>query len=248
MSNKITNPFLKQLISGISQKATEGRINNISWSTLSEAKSYLKTEAGEKDAKAPADDILGDTSAKNAPAQPETGGTEDPAATGGDAAADPLAGAADGGAAAATGEDAEADPLAGDAGAEAEAEAGGDEDPAQAQADAVKAKAELEKAKAEKDQAEEELENQSYIKLKSSSGTQFLLSKILNQAFRTNTIDALASEMVQKLNIKTKDDVSAFSQDVAAFKVLPGMPQLITSMGTMAEKQPAQASPEQGTE
>lgn len=234
MSNKISNPFLKQLISGISKKATEGRINNISWGTLSEAKAEAAKKSGDEDI----GDILGD----------EGGGAQKPATGGADAAAQPADGAAQptaGDEAGATGED----PLAGAdvTGEDPTATAGGDEgggeeNPEQAQADAVKAKAELEKAKAEKDQAEKELENQSYIKLKSSSGTRFLLGKILNQAFKTNTIDALAAEMVQKLNVKTQADIASFSQDVAAFKVLPGMPELLDSMKSMAEKQPEAAA------
>jgi len=55
MSNKITNPFLKQLISGISQKATQGRITGVDWNILEEAKKNkkvakktLKKESDEK--------------------------------------------------------------------------------------------------------------------------------------------------------------------------------------------------------
>ena len=38
MNNKIDNPFLKQLISGISQKANQGRMTDIGWNVLEEAK------------------------------------------------------------------------------------------------------------------------------------------------------------------------------------------------------------------
>ena len=38
MNNKITNPFLKQLISEISNKTSEGRITDLSWGSLNEAK------------------------------------------------------------------------------------------------------------------------------------------------------------------------------------------------------------------
>lgn len=55
MSNKITNPFLKQLISGISQKATQGRITGVDWNVIEEAKKNkkvakktLKKESDEK--------------------------------------------------------------------------------------------------------------------------------------------------------------------------------------------------------
>ena len=55
MSNKITNPFLKQLISGISQKANQGRMTGVDWNILEEAKKNkkvakktLKKESDEK--------------------------------------------------------------------------------------------------------------------------------------------------------------------------------------------------------
>jgi hypothetical protein len=213
MNNKITNPLLKQLISEISNKTAEGRITGVSWAIIEEAKKKKKVNEAEKD---PADELLGGDKEgeKDAPKP------EQPTAEKG---AEPKKGA---------GVDAaKADKV----GAE---EVGGEEDVEKAQADATKAKAELEKAKAEKDQAEEELEKQSYIKLKSGSGVQFLLGKILNQAFKSNTIDALASEMVQKLNIKTADDVDAFEVDNTPSKALPGMANLIASMKAMATKQP----------
>jgi hypothetical protein len=41
--NKISNPFLKQIISEISNKATEGRVDSsISWGVLTEAKKKKK--------------------------------------------------------------------------------------------------------------------------------------------------------------------------------------------------------------
>jgi hypothetical protein len=62
MNNKITNPFLKQLISGISQKATQGRITDIGWNILEEAKKNkkvvkksLKKEGEEKSSQQPED-------------------------------------------------------------------------------------------------------------------------------------------------------------------------------------------------
>ena len=112
------------------------------------------------------------------------------------------------------------------------------EDSEEAQADAAEAKAELEKAKAEKDRAEKEIKQQSYIKLGSQSGTQYLLGKVLDHAFKTNTIDALAGEMVQKLKIQTPEDMNAFGEDTAAFRVIPGMPELLTAMKPLATKQP----------
>jgi hypothetical protein len=217
MNNKITNPFLKQLISGISQKATQGRITDIGWNVLEEAKKNkkvvkktLKKEADEKKKEEPAADA-GDEKEGGLPAL--------------DAAAEaPDAPKADA-----------KDTAAPDAGAEAPDS--GSEDAEEAQADAAEAKAELEKAKAEKDQAEKEIKKHSYIKLGSGAGTQFLLGKILDHAFKTNTIDALAGEMVQKLKITTPEDMNAFSEETATYRVIPGMPELLSSMKTMATKQ-----------
>jgi hypothetical protein len=215
MNNKITNPLLKQLISEIASKANEGRVVDVNWKKLYESKNMVKMEANEKGGeKDPVDDLLSGGPEKNASTpdenKPEKAPTDDKAAAGGD------------------------EKKAADTETPSD---GGEENAEKAQADATKAKAELEKAKAEKDQAEEELEKQSYIKLKSGSGVQFLLGKLLNQAFKTNTIDALASEMVQKLNIKTVNDVESFEIDNAQAKTLPGMANLIASMKTMATKQ-----------
>lgn len=222
MNNKITNPFLKQLISGISQKATQGRITDIGWNVLEEAKKNkkvvkksLKKEAiGDKKKEEPAADA-GDEKADGLPAL--------------DAAPEAEKSAPEAGADA-------PEASAPDAGAEAP-DAGSEEDADKAQADAAEAKAELEKAKAEKDQAEKEIKKHSYIKLGSGAGTQFLLGKILDHAFKTNTIDALAGEMVQKLKITTPEDMNAFSEETATYRVIPGMPELLSSMKTMATKQ-----------
>ena len=288
MSNKITNPFLKQLISGISQKANQGRMTGVDWNILEEAKknkkvakktlkkesdekkpsqqpedryeweddpyhsrqfeksdvswreydmdmnpeSYRVKEADEK--KNPADDA-GDE--KDAGGLPPLGGkdeapTNEPKAKAGgkDAGATPDGGKEDAGTDAPTGLD--------------DKEGGTEEDSEEAQADAAEAKAELEKAKAEKDQAEKEIKKHSYIKLGSNSGTQFLLGKILDHAFKTNTIDALAGEMVQKLKIATPDDINAFSEETASYRVIPGFPELLSSMKTMATKQPEETEEE----
>lgn len=289
MSNKITNPFLKQLISGISQKATQGRITGVDWNILEEAKknkkvakktlkkegdekkpsqqpedryewendpyhskqfeksdvswreydkkmnpeSYRVKEADEK--KNPADDA----GKEDAGGLPPLGGkdeapTNEPKAKAGgkDAGADapPDGGKEDAGTDAPAGLDGE--------------EGGAEEDSEKAQADAAEAKAELEKAKAEKDQAEKEIKKHSYIKLGSNSGTQFLLGKILDHAFKTNTIDALAGEMVQKLKITTPEDINAFSEETASYRVIPGFPELLSSMKTMATKQPEETEEE----
>ena len=222
MNNKITNPFLKQLISGISQKATQGRITDIGWNVLEEAKKNkkvvkksLKKEAiGDKKKEEPAADA-GDEKSDGLPAP--------------DAAPEAEKSAPEAGADA-------PEASAPDAGAESP-DAGSEEDADKAQADAAEAKAELEKAKAEKDQAEKEIKKHSYIKLGSGAGTQFLLGKILDHAFKTNTIDALAGEMVQKLKITTPEDMNAFSEETATYRVIPGMPELLSSMKTMATKQ-----------
>lgn len=235
MSNKITNPFLKQMISEIANKTNVGRLN-ISWNVIEEAKKKkknIKKEAVDK--KKPADAAGEEKDAGELPplgGQDETPTNEPKTKEAGQDAGDgasPDAGAKDAG----------ADPLAGSGGEEA---AGGEEDSEAAQADASKAKAELEKAKAEKDQAEKEIKKHSYIKLGSNSGTQFLLGKILDHAFKTNTIDALAGEMVQKLKITTPEDINAFSEETASYRVIPGFPELLSAMKTMATKQSDETS------
>ena len=288
MSNKITNPFLKQLISGISQKATQGRITGVDWNVIEEAKKNkkvakktLKKESDEKkpsqqpedryeweddpyhsrqfeksdvswreydmkmnpesyrvkeaDEKNKPEDDAGDE--KDAGGLPPLGGkdeapTNEPKAKAGgkDAGAPPDGGKEDAGTDAPTGLD--------------DKEGGAEEDSEEAQADAAEAKAELEKAKAEKDQAEKEIKKHSYIKLGSNSGTQFLLGKILDHAFKTNTIDALAGEMVQKLKITTPEDINTFSEETASYRVIPGFPELLSSMKTMATKQPEETEEE----
>ena len=231
MSNKITNPLLKQLISEIANKANEGRITNINWQSLTEAKKKKGVkEAAEEKKK----DSL--------PKLPPLGGADEKPEAAPDSADKPetpdAGGAADKAPDAEKPTDAPAEPTE-----PAQPEAS-PEDAEKAQADAVKAKAELEKAKAEKDKAEKEIKKQSYVKLSSGAGTQFLLGKILNQAFKTNTIDALASEMVQKLKIETPEDMTSFSEDTAQYRVIPGMTELLASMKTMATKQPEEPTEE----
>ena len=290
MSNKITNPFLKQMISEIANKTNVGRLN-ISWSVIEEAKkkkksikkestdvtkqenppqsqqpedrfewendpyhsrqfeksdvswreydmdmnpqNYRVKEADEK--KNPADAAGGE----DAGGLPPLGGkdeapTNEPKAK--TSGKDAGAGAPPDGGKEAAGDESPAG-LDGEAG-------GAEEDSEEAQADAAEAKAELEKAKAEKDQAEKEIKKHSYIKLGSNSGTQFLLGKILDHAFKTNTIDALAGEMVQKLKITTPEDINAFSEETASYRVIPGFPELLSSMKTMATKQPEETEEE----
>jgi hypothetical protein len=223
MNNKITNPYLKKLISEISTNASKGRFD-LSWSVIEEAKNKkkLKKEAGEKrpapsDADATADSLLG--GADETPKNPKQAGA-------------PAAGAPA--------------PAKADANLEADAEdTAGSEETDQAKKDATKAKAELEKAKAEKEQAEKEIKKHAYISLGSSSGTQFLLGKVLDHAFKTNTIDALAGEMVNTLKINTPEDLSNFSEDVVTYMNIPGMPELLSSMKTLANKEPE--TPEEPT-
>jgi hypothetical protein len=191
---------------------------NISWGALKESNNFVKKEADEK---------------------PKADDSGLPPLDGSDAPADKPAPAPK---ADAKAEKAPAPKPAEPAPAPApEADA---EDADKAQADAAKKKAELEKAKAEKAQAEEELEQHSYVKLKSSGGTQFMLGKILDHAFKTNTIDALASEMAQKLKITTPEDAAAFEKDMALYKTIPGMPELIGAIKSVAVSEPKQTEEE----
>jgi hypothetical protein len=237
--NKTTNPFLKQMLTEISRKTTEGRLVDINWQVINEAKKKktLKKEVAKRPPQEDpnAEDETPQKAAPQPDAAPEpSAGKEDPA--GGDAGMPDIGGA--------PGQEAPA-PDAGGApeAPDAPPSEPKPEDAGQAQDDASKAKAELEKAKAEKDQAEQELQDESYIKLNSHAGTQFLLSKILDHAFKTNTIDALAGEMVGKLKIETPEDMSSFIEELAPFMVIPGMAQLISSMKGLATKQAPAGNP-----
>lgn len=121
-----------------------------------------------------------------------------------------------------------------------QADKGGEteDNPEKAKADAVKAKAELEKAKAEKEEAEKELEQQATIKLVSKPGVTFLLGKLLGDAVEKNTVDALATEMAQKLKIETPEDFEIFSNQMTPFKAMPGVDKLLGSIKTAASSQP----------
>lgn len=214
MNNKISNPLLKQLISEIANKANEGRITNISWGVIDEAKKKkaLTKEANEKkptnDKEKPTNKTTLDTAQDF---EKEKVGVPN-------LDADPKKGA----------DDAATEPS----------EKTSPEDPEKAKEDASKAKAELEKAKAEKAAAEKELEQHKYVKLSSGGGIKFLLGKAVEHAFKAGEIDSLAGEMVDKLKIKTPDDMSSFSEDVVTYMSIPGMPELIDSMRTMATEQP----------
>lgn len=234
MNNKISNPLLKQLISEIANKANQGRINDLNWETLRESKNILKKEADEKaapSAEKPKDQPPApakDAASKEKPASPNAEKSPKDA-KGGDE----------------KGPDAAPKDALSDLGKEAPSkDQAPEEDVEKAQTDAAEKQAELEKAKAEKAQAEKELEQQSYIKLKSSSGQKYLLGKILNHAFKTNTIDALASEMAQKLRITTPEDVATFEKDMALYKTIPGMAELISSIRDVAVEEPKKAPSE----
>jgi hypothetical protein len=227
MNSKITNPYLKQLLSEISNNANKNRLNDLSWETIYEArkKKGVKKEQDEKKKDAPAEEPAADQTGGDLP--PLGGADETPKDTG-----TPEQAAAAG---AKPANKADASPKADpDAGAEDT----GEDEAEKAKAAAAKAKAELEKAKAEKEKAEKEIEKNQYVTIGSSGGTQFLLGKVLDHAFKTNTIDALASEMVDKLKVQTPEDMDAFSEDVVTYMTIPGMPELISSMKTLATKKP----------
>jgi hypothetical protein len=234
MNNKITNPHLKKILSEISSNANKYRLNDLSWETIYEArkKKSVKKEQDEKKKDAPAEEPAADETGGDLP--PLGGADEKPKDTGAAKPA-PAAGA----------KPADKADAAPEAGADAGTEDTGEDEADQAKADAAKAKAELEKAKAEKEQAEKEIKKHAYISLGSSSGTQFLLGKVLDHAFKTNTIDALAGEMVNTLKINTPEDLSNFSEDVVTYMNIPGMPELLSSMKTLANKEPE--TPEEPT-
>ncbi len=241
--NKITNPYLKQMISEISNKTVDGRLVDVNWGALNEAKKKkqapLKSSGLGKGGKPKAlvSDKLkeaAEEAPKDEPKKEEPKKDELPELPdlGVEKSAD-------------KGTDAPAEKPAADAPADAAPEAPAEpapeaspEDAEKAKEDAEQAKQELEKAKAEKERAEKEIQQQSYVKLGSNAGIQFLMTKLLDHAFKTNTIDALAGEMVQKLKIQTPEDMNAFSEDTATFRVIPGMPELLSSMKTLATKQP----------
>ncbi len=239
MNNKITNPYLKQILSEISNNANKYRLNDLSWEAIYEArkKKSVKKEQDEKKKDAPAEDP-----AAEQPAADQTGGDLPPTGGANETPEDTSAAQQSPESGAEPVDQTAAAPEAGaDAGAGEDAGGQGDaseEEVEQAKADAAKAKAELEKAKAEKEKAEKEIEKNKYVKLSSSGGTQFLLGKIIDHSFKTNTIDALAAEMVDKLKIQTPEDMDAFSEDVVTYMTIPGMPELISSMKTLATKQP----------
>ena len=100
----------------------------------------------------------------------------------------------------------------------------------------------MEKAKAEKNQAEKDIEKQSYVHLTSPGGVSFLLGKLIDHAFKTNTIDSLAGEMVQKLKIQTPEEFQLFSDEMVPYKNLPGVGDLLISMKSMANSKADQTT------
>jgi hypothetical protein len=237
MNNKTTNPFLKQMIAEIARKTEQGRIN---W-PLNEAKKKktLKKEVAKRPPQEDPNAGVEDEN-PNQPPSPEAPSPEAAPDAGNEVPPDSGAGLPDLGA-----EPGQEDPAAaaGDLGGDMPPSEPAGEDPEAAQADAEDAKAKVDQATAEKDQAEKELEDQAYIKLNSHSGTQFLLSKLLDHAFKTNTIDALAGEMVGKLKVDTPEDMTAFVEELAPFMIIPGMAQLISSMKGLATKQAPAGNP-----
>lgn len=241
MNNKISNPLLKQLIAEIAGKANQGRINDLSWGAIYETKQKaLRKEADEKSPDTSAEDKGGEDLPPLGKTDASTGGEEKSSEKGGELP--PLGGEKP--APSAPKKDAGPQPKSSDKAAAPAApskpdDAKGDQGEAdKAKEDAAKAKAELEKAKAEKAAAEKELEQNKYVKLTSSGGTQFLLGKVVDHAFKSGEIDALAGEMVEKLKIKTPEDMSLFSKDMVTYMNIPGMPELISSMKAMATKTP----------
>jgi hypothetical protein len=239
------NPFLKQLISNIASKTNEGRITELTWGTLNEARKKKGVKEGnvikQKSAKPKQDDEAAQDKSSDdvVPQGAEPEGEQAPKV-------DPLKGGSAPDMPPLDGQGKDQAPIGGD---ETGGEKGGEvstpiaseepsEDSDQAQADAAKAKAELEKAKAEKDQAEKEIKKQSYIHLVSSPGVHFLLAKLVDHAFKTNTIDSLASEMTNKLKIQTPEEYTNFAEEMAPFKSIPGVAELLASMKGMATKQP----------
>jgi len=216
MNNKISNPFLKQLISEISNKTTQGRMTGVAWGSLTEGKKKknLKKEAApqpkeeEPATEEPSEETPPAQENPPAPDANVAGLGDVPSTDQGDQAALPPT---------------DAQPQ------DAAPEDGGEEVD-KAKEDAVKAKAELEKAKAEKDQAEKEIEQQSHVKLVSKAGVNFLLSKIISGAVQTNSVDAFAAELADKLKLETEEDYASFANEMAPFRIIPGIGELLTAV------------------
>jgi hypothetical protein len=210
MNNKISNPFLKQLISEISNKTTQGRITDVAWGSLTEGKKKkaLKKEAAPQP---PEEEPAPEEADKDTPPAPKAN----------------VAGLGD---VPSTEQSDQSDLPAIDAQPQDAVPDSGGEEVDKAKEDAVKAKAELEKAKAEKDQAEKEIEQQSHVKLVSKAGVNFLLSKIISGAVQTNSVDAFAAELADKLKLETEEDYASFANEMAPFRIIPGIGELLTAV------------------
>ncbi len=204
------NPILQQILKDISGRTSQGRLN-INWGVVTESRKRKLNEA------APAADEETPDESPDLPMDdktPEAKATEAPRA-GTPTPRNPT----------------DKKPAVSDT--EAPAEDGG-EDVDSAKEDAEKAKAELEKAKAEKDQAEQELEQNEYVKLNSPSGVSFLLGKLVDHAFQTNSMDALAGEFVNKLKITNPEDFQTFADDMIPYKNIPGMVEFLDSVKSLS--------------
>jgi hypothetical protein len=203
---KTNNTYLKQIITEISKKTLIGRVDeNLRW--------LMKEQAEEKEEK---DDARDDASSE-APEEAAPKKTASP-----DGSVD-------------TSEEVPEKKTPDDEPVDDEVDdSEANEDAAEEEKEkALKAKADLEKAKAEKKAAEKELETQSYIKLNTSSGLRFLLDKIVTPAFESNTIDALAGEMVEKLKIDDDKKYQKFSAEMGQYTSIPGVVNLLSSMKKM---------------
>ena len=82
----------------------------------------------------------------------------------------------------------------------------------------------------EKAEAEDAIENVSFIKLNSDTGIKFLLNSIIQPAIETNTLDSIAQDFAEKLNIKTTEDLNKFKDSSIQFKSVVGFDQILTAM------------------
>lgn len=228
MNNKISNPFLKQLISEIAVNANKGRLD-LNWEVIEEAKKKKKVKEADEKKEKPAADAGGGL--------PPLGGADEKPKDAGKSKPEPSAKAPASKTSAEPKPSEDAPEKTGSAPDTGTGDANA-EDADKVKADAAKAQAELEKAKAEKAQAEKEIKKNSYISLGSPSGTQFLLGKLLDNATKNNTIDALAGEMVNTLKIETPEDMTDFTAEIGTYMTIPGMPALISRMKTLATKSP----------
>ena len=235
MNNPKGNPFLKQLVANIASKATIGRTPDLSWGVLAEARKKKSVKEGNMAPKKekkdnteerPADEIpaddVGPAGTNAQKGNPDLGASSDKSPD-----LPPLS------------KDGEAAPVDSQTGPEEPTESPApEENTEEAEAEATQAKAELEKVKAEKDQAEKEIKKHSYVHLVSQSGVNFLLAKLVDHAFKTNTIDSLASEMTGKLKMQTPEDFTNFTEEMAPYRGIPGVAELLASMKNMATKKP----------